>query len=115
MTTLAPLPAPLPTVEVPRFLSPSRFDDLLSCKLSVLAEREAQVQLPPSPQAIFGSILHHLRHEWAEGRYEPGSSVSESVTKTLEIIAARIVRTAMSDLFPDVYCERTIAPNLMQA
>ena len=73
------LPARLSSVEVPRFLSPSRFSDLLGCKLSVLAEREAHVQLPPSPQAVFGLILHHLRREWVEGRYGPESSVSDSL------------------------------------
>ena len=56
-----PLPERLTSVEVPRFLSPSRFRDLLGCKLSVLAEREARVRLPLSPEAVFGLILHHLR------------------------------------------------------
>ena len=79
MNKLAPLPARISSVEVPRFLSPSRFRDLLGCKLSVLAEREARVQLPPRPQVIFGLILHHLRREWAEGRSGPESSVSNSL------------------------------------
>ena len=79
MNRPVPLPARLSSVEVPRFLSPSRFSDLLGCKLSVLAEREAHVQLPPSPQAVFGLILHHLRREWVEGRYGPESSVSDSL------------------------------------
>ena len=83
----APLPTRLSSVEVPRFLSPSRFRDLLGCKLSVLAEREARVRLPPSPQAVFGLILHHLRREWVEGRYRPEPSVSEAVSKSLKTMA----------------------------
>ena len=79
MSKPAPLPAQLSSVEVPRFLSPSRFRDLLGCKLSVLAERQARVRLPPTPQAVFGLILHHLRREWVEGRYGPESSVSDSL------------------------------------
>ena len=79
MSKPAPLPAQLSSVEVPRFLSPSRFRDLLGCKLSVLAERQARVRLPLSPQAVFGLILHHLRREWVEGRYGPESSVSDSL------------------------------------
>ena len=61
-----------------------RFRDLLGCKLSVLVEQEVRVRLPPSPQAVFGSILHHLRREWVEGRYGPESSVSEAVSNSLE-------------------------------
>ena len=79
MNRPAPLPTRLSSVKVPRFLSPSRFHDLLGCKLSVLAEREARVRLPPSPQAVFGLILHHLRREWVEGHYGPESSVSNSL------------------------------------
>ena len=81
------LPPRLTSVEVPRFLSPSRFLNLLGCKLSVLAEREAHVRLPLSPEAVFGLILHHLRREWAEGRYGPESSVSEALSDSLDSMA----------------------------
>ena len=82
-----PLPERLTSVEVPRFLSPSRFRDLLGCKLSVLAEREARVRLPLSPEAVFGLILHHLRREWVEGRCGPESSVSEALSNSLDSMA----------------------------
>ena len=83
----APLPTRLSSVEVPRFLSPSRFRDLLGCKLSVLAEPGGSRPVAPSPQAVFGLILHHLRREWVEGRYRPEPSVSEAVSKSLKTMA----------------------------
>ena len=81
------LPAPLSNVTVPMFFSPSRFPDLLGCKLAVIGEKEASVRMPPSAEAVFGSILHHLRREWAEGLYAQGASASEAVTNSLETMA----------------------------
>ena len=81
------LPAPLSNVTVPTFFSPSRFPDLLGCKLAVIGEKEAHVRMPPSAEAVLGSILHHLRREWAEGLYAQGASASEAVSNSLETMA----------------------------
>ncbi|MDI1480406.1 PD-(D/E)XK nuclease family protein [Polyangium sp. y55x31] len=69
--TLPPrLPPPLERVVIPSFFSPSRFGALLRCKLSVLGESNAAALLPPVPLAILGTIVHHVRRELSEGRWD---------------------------------------------
>ena len=59
----------------------------LAANSQSLAKKEASVRMPPSAEAVFGSILHHLRREWAEGLYAQGASASEAVTNSLETMA----------------------------
>jgi hypothetical protein len=66
---VTPLPIALARVSVPRFLSPSRFDDLRKCRLWVLSSDGIPGALPAAPVAVLGTLLHHAAREVAEGRW----------------------------------------------
>jgi hypothetical protein len=78
-----PLPRQLDRVEVPTFFSPSRFGAMLECKLSVFGEQSAALLLPPSPQALAGTIVHHVRRELSEGHWGAAQSAEEASSHLL--------------------------------
>ncbi len=68
------LPEPLREVRVPRFLHPSAFSDLERCPLKVIGSNErgrdpANALLTAVPEALLGSLLHHVRSELFAGRW----------------------------------------------
>src|SRR5689334_2130613 len=83
-----PLPSPLGAVRIPRFLSPSRFGDLRKCRLSVLAAADA-ASLPTVPEALLGTVLHHVVTEVGEGRWGD----AKTPTRAFDAILAAVLST----------------------
>lgn len=79
-------------VAIPKFLSPSRFGDLMNCRLSVLAPAQTTGVLPTSPVSVLGSVLHHAVREVGEGRWGDAPTASTAF--------ARVLAQALSDLAP---------------
>ena len=71
---MTPLPSAVSAAVIPMFLSPSRFDDLAKCRLSVLAPAGVPGTLPVAPSALLGTLLHHVAREVAEGRWGQSTS-----------------------------------------
>lgn len=94
MTRPPPLPSPLKRVEVPGFFSPSRFCALLRCKLSVLGERSASLLLPPTPQSLVGTLIHHVRRELNEGNWGAALHVEDAAS----LLLAEVTRQAEAQL-----------------
>ena len=78
------LPQAVGAVHIPLFLSPSRFGDLLSCKLSVLSPADAVEQLPVSPLALLGTVLHHVVREVSDGNWGDSSTANMAFDTILE-------------------------------
>ncbi len=83
-----PLPSPLGAVRIPKFLSPSRFGDLRKCRLSVLAPADA-ASLPTAPEALLGTVLHHVVTEVGEGRWGD----ADTPTRAFDTILAAVLST----------------------
>ena len=80
---MIPLPLELSCVVIPRFLSPSHFEALKKCRLSVVAPDSLAGTLPVAPDAVLGTALHHVAHEVAEGRWGKASSPAEAFDAVL--------------------------------
>ena len=67
--SLQKLPPSLTSVALPKFLSPSHFAELQQCPLKVFVNAGADPgTLPPSPRALYGIMLHHVREQIFAGR-----------------------------------------------
>lgn len=86
------LPAPLGRVAIPLLLSPSRLGDLERCPLMVLGEGgvRADAMLPPSPEALFGSMLHHVRQQLLEGHWGEARTPQEAAESVLECVSEHL-------------------------
>ena len=54
------LPPPLEEVSLPAYLTPSGISRIRECPLSVLHRLPEDEQLPPTPLAVLGSVLHEV-------------------------------------------------------
>lgn len=88
----SPLPKELGAVTIPKFLSPSRFGELMNCRLSVLAPAQSTGVLPTSPVSVLGSVLHHVVREVGEGRWGDAPTASTAF--------GRVLAQALSDQPP---------------
>lgn len=87
---IAPLPPKIDLVTAPHFFSPSRFSDLLKCRLMVIGEAAGAEVLPPSPAALFGTVLHHVRRELALGHWGGAADLDAAVAATLAAVADQV-------------------------
>jgi len=63
------LPSPIEKVKLPFFLAPSHLHALEQCPLMVFGRPSQQSDiLPPKPEALLGTLIHHVRDQLASGR-----------------------------------------------
>ncbi len=99
--TLPRLPASLDTINIPRYLPPSRLVELRECPLKVLVDPdETEGSLPHRPSALLGVLLHHVREQllrgnWGDARLPENAfeTILRSATDQLDDLLARDDRT----------------------
>ena len=101
------LPSPLTRITVPAVFHPSSFSQLERCPLSALGLIGGNVEglLVPHPEALFGVILHHVRHEVLAGRWGeaggPRRAALEIFTSAVEDVESMLQRdNATAGLVP---------------
>lgn len=91
------LPSPVGAVRVPKFLSPSRFGALLTCKLSVLAPPDGvSGSLPVAPVALLGTLLDHVVTEVGEGRWGDAQTASQAFDAILGTVVSELEPQSVS-------------------
>lgn len=78
------LPPLLEQVRVPQYFSPSTVSLLARCPLRVFMTGSGdRPPLPPGPEAILGTILHHVREQLVGGRWGDTASVAHALDTIL--------------------------------
>lgn len=102
MTTGPPTwPAPLGQVRIPELLSPSALADAASCPLPMMVGApDDWGTLPPTPVAILGTTLHHVRALWrtrADDAAEDGREAADAVDALLSATVDVVQRELRAD------------------
>lgn len=84
------LPPTLNSVSPPKYLSPSKFGDLVTCPLSVVHGLPQEDLLPPHPTALLGSVVHETM-ERVYSLISAGNSMdTEAVSRLFDVVLERM-------------------------